>query len=75
MNDEQVYYNFNFWFDGKCHNNVDNYEKGYYVYEIYKNIILELNDIPSDGYIVVLGTNRCVSFDLLCNHFGKERCI
>jgi hypothetical protein len=81
---EQNFYDFDFWFDGnsersdmetRSYNKVDNYDKGYYVYEIYKNIILVLNDIPSDGYIVVLGTNRCVSFDLLCNYFGKERCI
>ena len=37
--------------------------------------MLKLEDVPDDGYIVLLGTNRCVSFNLLCEHFGEDRCI
>jgi len=76
---EEHYYNKNFWFQNtEKHNqrqNVNGYGEEYYVYKIYKNIILKMNNIPNDGYIVVLGTNRCVSFNLLCEHFGRERCL
>ena len=76
---EEKYYNKSFWFENtENHNqrqNVNGYGKDYYVYKIYKNIILKMNNIPNEGYIVVLGTNRCVSFDLLCEHFGRERCL
>lgn len=76
---EEKYYNKSFWFENtEKHNqrqNVNGYGEDYYVYKIYKNIILKMNNIPNEGYIVVLGTNRCVSFDLLCEHFGRERCL
>ena len=53
---------------------MDNYGENYYAYQIYEKMILDL-DIPKEGYIVILGTNRCVSFDILCNYFGNDRCI
>ena len=73
---EKDYYNIDYWFNNPTeHEDVDNYGKDYYGYKIYENIILKLADVPSEGYIVLLGTNRCVSFNLLCDHFGKDRCI
>ncbi len=70
------YYNENFWFDEvEKHGDVENYSTGYYGYKFFENVILHLTDIPPDGYIVVLGTNKCTSFNLLCDHFGKDRCI
>ena len=36
---------------------------------------MNLTDIPDNGYIVVMGTHNCVSFNLLCEHFGKDRCV
>lgn len=76
---EEQYYNKDFWFQNtENHNqrqNVNGYGEEYYVYKIYKNIILKMNNVPNDGYIVVLGTNRCVSFNLLCEYFGRERCL
>tara|TARA_R100000008_G_scaffold86872_1_gene82240 strand:+ start:2943 stop:3521 length:579 start_codon:yes stop_codon:yes gene_type:complete len=76
MEDEKKYYNEEYWYDNPSeHADVDNYGENYYAYKIYKNIILNISDIPNDGYIVLLGTNRCVSFNLLCEFFGKERCV
>lgn len=79
MNDESIYYNSNFWYNQiNSHNqnqDVNEYGENYYVYKIYKDIVTKIKHIPNDGYIVVLGTNRCVSFDLLCRHFGYNRCI
>lgn len=79
MKNEKKYYDSNFWFNQiNEHNqkqNVDDYGKNYYVYKIYENLIKKITDIPKNGYIVVLGTNKCVSFDLLCQHFGYDRCI
>jgi len=54
--------------------NLNKFDKEYYAYRIYKNIILHIKDVP-DGYIVVLGTNNCISFDLLCQFYGYDRCI
>lgn len=68
-------YDINFWFNQhELHSNVNGYGKEYYAYKIFEQVILPLQNIP-DGYIVVMGTNRCVSFNLLCEHFGTERCI
>ena len=64
-----------YWFDNPLHKGEDNYGSEYYANTIFKNLILNIQDIPDQGYIVVLGTNRCVSFNILCNHFGKDRCI
>ena len=73
---ENNFYNKEYWYDNSQeHSDVDNYGENYYAYKIYKNLILKLEDIPDTGYIVLLGTNRCVSFNLLCDHFGKDRCI
>lgn len=73
---ETDYYNKEYWYDNEAeHSDVDNYGEKYYAYQIYENIILQMEDIPEEGYIVLLGTNRCVSFDLLCRHFGYDRCI
>jgi len=73
---EKDFYKKEYWYDNpEEHSDVDNYGENYYAYQIYDNMILDLKDIPEEGYIVVLGTNRCVSFDLLCDHFGSDRCI
>ena len=67
-------YEFNYWFnDIISHGNVNDYGEKYYAYKIFDQIITKLPDVPR-GYIVVLGTHRCVSFDLLCRHFGYHRC-
>jgi hypothetical protein len=76
MSEENKFYSESYWYNNPVeHEDVSNYNENYYVYKIYKNILFNLKDIPKDGFIVVLGTNKCVSFDLLCNHFGSERCI
>jgi hypothetical protein len=73
---EVQYYNREYWYDNEDeHSDVDNYGEKYYAYQIYENVILQMDDIPEEGYIVLLGTNRCVSFDLLCDHFGRDRCV
>ena len=64
-----------FWFNNLEHlNDVDHYGENYYAYKIYKHIVTKLQNLP-EGYIVVMGTNNCISFDLLCQHFGYDRCI
>ena len=64
---EDKFYKKEYWYDNsKQHSDVDNYGEDYYAYKIYKNLVLKLQDVPDDGYIVLLGTNRCVSFNLLC---------
>ena len=73
---ETQFYDREYWYNNPDeHIEEDNYGEKYYGYQIYENIILKLEDIPSDGFIVLLGTNRCVSFNLLCDHFGADRCI
>ena len=73
---ENNFYSKEYWYDNsEEHSDVGNYGEDYYAYKIYKNIVLKLQDVPDDGYIVLLGTNRCVSFNLLCDHFGEDRCI
>ena len=73
---ENKFYKKEYWYDNsEEHSDVDNYGEDYYAYKIYKNIALKLQDVPDNGYIVLLGTNRCVSFNLLCEHFGEDRCI
>jgi hypothetical protein len=73
---ESDFYCDKFWYtDVEKHGgNVNNYGVNYYAYKLFEKIILKLTDIP-DGFILVLGTHNCVSFDLLCKHFGKDRCI
>ena len=72
---QSMYGSQEYWFDNKIHSGEDNFGSGYYTNEIYKQVILNLRDIPKDGFIVVLGANRCVSFEILCNYFGYDRCI
>ena len=70
MKNEQEYYSEAYWYNNPTkHADVDNYGENYYAYKIYQNVILKIPDIPDEGYIVLLGTNLCVSFDLLCRHF------
>lgn len=69
-------YDINFWFEQQhLHGDVQNYGTNYYAYQIFENLVLPLGKKIPDGYIVVLGTNRCVSFNLLCEHFGPQRCL
>ena len=79
MKEESKYYDKNFWFESLDKHNhqqdVNGYGKEYYAYKIFELLITKLTDIPSTGNIVVMGTNRCESFDLLCKRFGNERCI
>mgnify|MGYP003626766389 FL=1 len=73
---EKQFYSKEYWYDSpEEHSDVDNYGKNYYGYQILEKVVLQLQDIPKDGYIVLLGTNRCVALDLLCDHFGRDRCI
>ena len=65
---------YNFWFENEEFDEHDQFGSGYYVNDFYKNVVFNL-DIPSEGFIVVAGTHRAVSFDLLCERFGRDRCI
>lgn len=73
--DERSYYRPEYWFDNPEHDDCSNFGPEYFGNALYSSLITQLQDIPSEGYIVVLGTNRCVSFEILCNHFGYARCI
>ena len=79
MKDEKQFYNAEFWFNNlEEHNHqqeINGYGEDYYVYKLYENLVKKIKNIPDEGYIVVLGSNRCVSFNLLCDYFGSERCI
>ncbi len=66
--------NYDFWFNNPEFDEHDQFGEKYYVNNFYKDIVFNL-DIPDNGYIVVMGTARAVSFDLLCQKYGKERCI
>ena len=73
---EEKYYDREYWFNNEEeHIGESNYGEEYYANKIFKNLIFKLTDIPKEGYIVVLGTNKCVSFNLLCEKFGINRCI
>lgn len=73
---EEFYYSEKFWFEEiDQHGDVAGYESDYYAYQFFEKVILKLKDIPDNGFIIVLGTNKCVSFNLLCEYFGKDRCI
>ena len=54
---------------------MEGYNKKYYANKLYEQLLTKINDVPQSGYIVVIGSNNCISFDILCNHFGSERCI
>jgi hypothetical protein len=65
---------YEFWFKNKEFDDHDQFREKYYVNTFYKDIVPTL-DIPDEGYIVVVGTARAVSFDILCKTFGPDRCI
>ena len=67
-------YSFEFWFENPEHDEWDQGGENYYVNQFYEDIVFNL-DIPQDGFIVVLGTFRCYSFDKLCKKYGHDRCI
>ena len=72
--EEEKKYSFDFWFNNPEHDEWDQGGENYYVNRFYEDIIFNL-DIPEKGFIVVLGTFRCHSFDKLCKKYGHERCI
>lgn len=73
---ERTRYGFDFWFDNpREHENCANFGAEYFANLLYSSLITRLGDVPADGYIVVLGTNRCVSFEILCDFFGSARCL
>lgn len=72
---ENSYYIEDFWFSNLEKHGIEKYDERYWAYIMFNEIVLKLKDIPENGYIVVLGTNNCISFDLLCKHFGYDRCI
>lgn len=73
--DESSYYDKNYWFDNPEHDCWDQGGENYYVNRFYEEIVFKMDDIPSYGYIVVLGTHNCVAFDKLCKYFGYKRVI
>lgn len=74
MLNKNEYESYEYWFNNKEHDDSDQFKENYFIYKIYKQIICNL-DIPKEGFIVVAGTNNCISFDLLCKKFGYERCL
>jgi hypothetical protein len=72
---ETNYYSEDFWFNELQNHGIDAYDENYWAYIMFKEIVCKITDIPDSGSIVVLGTNNCLSFDLLCKHFGYDRCI
>jgi len=73
---ESTYYDVDFWFNKpEMHGDDHNYTDRYWGYQFYVSLVTKLSDIPANGYIVVLGTRKCESFNLLCEHFGRDRCI
>lgn len=65
---------YEFWFENTEFDDHDQFGTDYYVNDFYKNIVFNL-DIPDEGYIVVAGTHKAVSFDLLCKKYGEDRCV
>ena len=72
---EKNYYSFDYWFNNPEHDSWDQGGENYYVNTFYENIIMQLDDIPKEGKILILGTHNCYSFDKLCKYFGYDRCI
>jgi hypothetical protein len=73
---EKELYSEKFWFEQHhLHGEVFGYDKRYYANHLYECLVKKINDIPSNGYIVVLGSNNCVSMQILVDHFGSERCL
>lgn len=72
---QKYYQSFEYWFEDEDQlKDVHHYGKDYYAYKIFENYLPKLK-IPEEGYIVVMGTHRCVSFELLCDMYGHKRCI
>ena len=65
---------FDFWFNNSEFDEHDQFGSKYYVNDFYREIVSNL-DIPKDGFIVVAGTHKAVSFNVLCDMFGSDRCI
>jgi hypothetical protein len=72
---ERDFYRADYWFDNPEHDDCYNFGPEYYGNAIYSSLVTRLPDVPGDGYIVLLGTNRCVAFEILCEFFGYERCL
>ena len=73
---ESDYYSQKFWFEQvHLHGDVDNYSRDYYACKIYEDVVFKISDIPKHGFILLMGTNNCVGFDMLCEFFGRDRCI
>lgn len=73
---EKSYYTEDFWYhQHDLHGDVSGYNENYYANQLYELLIKRIADIPNEGHIVVLGSNNCVSFQILVDHFGKERCL
>lgn len=72
---ENIYYSENYWFNNKEHDCWYQGGEKYYVNSFYENIIFKLEDIPKEGFIVVLGTHNCIAFEKLCKYFGNHRVI
>jgi len=75
VNTENTFYSYNYWFNNKEHDNWHQGGDDYYVNTFYNNIVMKIEDIPSNGKILILGSHNCVAFDKLCKHFGYDRCI
>ena len=72
--DNKKNYSYEYWFENEFHKSWHYGDENYYVNRFYEDIVFNL-DIPDDGFIVVLGTYNCVSFEKLCQKYGPERCI
>jgi hypothetical protein len=73
---ESETYTEDFWYNKiEKHGEVYGYGEEYYTNKLYNLVISKINDIPSNGYIVLMGTHNCVSFNKLIDIFGEERCI
>ena len=71
-------YSVDYWFNQvdnqEIHGGLDNFNEKFYGFKILKNLICNLNDIPLDGKIVLLGA-RETSIKMLCKHFGSDRVV
>ena len=72
-------YDYNFWFNQEHLHGEDiakyGYGKDYYLHQIFSQVVTKISDVPDRGFIVVLGTRCCESFNVLCDHFGADRCV
>lgn len=73
---EKKLYSEEFWYQQHHHHgDVYGYDERYYANQLYELVVKKINDIPKEGYIVVLGSNNCVSMQILIDHFGIDRCL